>query len=78
MTLATALWILLAVSSLAAIVGLSGVSREELDQHRRRVRDAPRTLRESSDVVFAAGVGLGTVAALAVLSGLAAVMSRMS
>ena len=78
MTLATALWILLAAPSLAAIFWLTGMSWEDLDQHRRRVRDAPRTLRESSDIVFAAGLGLGAVAALAGLGGAAVILASMA
>lgn len=75
MTLATALWILLAAPSLAAIFWLTGMSWEELDQRRR---DAPRTLRESSDIVFAAGLGLGAVAAVAVLGGVAVILASMA
>ena len=74
----TALWILLAAPSLAAIVWLTGMSWEELDRHRRRMLDAPRTLRETPDIVFAAGVGLGAVAALAVLGAVAVILASMA
>jgi hypothetical protein len=67
----TALWIVLATSSVATVVWLSRLSWNDLDRHRRRLRDAPSTLRESSDVTFAAGVGVGTAVAALVLAGAA-------
>jgi hypothetical protein len=69
-----ALWIMLATSSVAAVVWLSRMSWDELDRHRRRLRDAPSALRESSDVAFAAGVGVGTAVAALVLGGAAMIM----
>jgi heme A synthase len=65
----TALWIMLATLSVAALVWLSRTSWAELDRHRRRLRDAPDALRESSDLAFAAGVGVGAAIAALVLGG---------
>jgi hypothetical protein len=63
----TALWIMLATSSVAALVWLSRASWAELDRHRRRLREAPGALSESSDAAFVAGVGVGTAVAVLVL-----------
>ncbi len=71
----TALWIMLATSSVAAIVWLSRTGWAELDRHRRRLREAPSALRESSDVAFAAGIGIGTTIAALVLAGAAMIAS---
>ena len=71
----TALWIMLATSSVSAVVWLCRASWDELDRHWRRLRDTSSALRESSGVAFAAGVGAGTVIAALVLGGAAMVAS---
>lgn len=60
---------MLAASSVSAVVWLCRASWDELDRHWRRLLDAPSALRESSDVAFAAGVGIGTAVAALVLGG---------
>lgn len=71
----TALWIVLAASSVSAVVWLGRASWDELDWHWRRLLDARSALRESSGVAFAAGVGVGTAVAALVLGGVAMVGS---
>ena len=71
----TAVWIVLATSSVAGVVWLSRTSWAELDRHRRRLREAPTALRESSDVAFATGVGVGIAVAAFLLGGVAMIAS---